>query len=488
MAESISMNKQLQIYKSLIDEINAKIKKSGPLSLSEEELAKVRIASSALIYARSIALREVVIQSIKGNKSLIEEYINKKKDEISKEIEVLEKEKEKLASQITSELEENGYDVKAVRGKKVQRLETIIDNIKAKTELKQRVGEALLDSDYLLAQLISEDKRPDFIMKGVIKTFEESLPLQIAASAVQSQSSDVVKLIGKNEEELSYINEDGTINRQLVDLALSALGDGDLYTRLQKVELLKRKEELYGKVLSFIDRIPGEIKYLSEFNEIVLALEEKAENIRKQIPTGLTGFVKSDVREEGKYKLSKINDKLEPLKEKQAKLTRSFTFQLSLFNSLTDIDFDKELTRKVSKTDMSKLTPSNSDEISTLFSKEKIESYKAQIEKKKEEAFLERRKVNVGIARDHRDMDTEPVVHLTFKSYQNGSKIDENLENQKRQLRDALKLLQMVDNLAKRRLKVKELISEEQQEDIRNAADRKIADIIFNDNTFGMKM
>ena len=70
-----SIDKRFKTYTSFVESIEDKIRNYGVESLTEEDKDKVKIACAALKYAKSIALRNTVIDTLNGNRQEINEYI-----------------------------------------------------------------------------------------------------------------------------------------------------------------------------------------------------------------------------------------------------------------------------------------------------------------------------------------------------------------------------------------------------------------------------
>ena len=246
-----SIDKRFKTYTSFVESIEDKIRNYGVETLTEEDKDKVKIACAALKYAKSIALRNTVIDTLNGNRQEINDYIKSKTEELDKELVKLERRREETVKEISRDLGQGITDEH-----KTYRLKGILQAIRTKMDYRNRVGEALVDPEYLLSTLVAKEKDPKFVMDFVISTFEETLPLEMAGKILKNEDVSIAMF---NREKINLFKDDGSINRAMVDLMLSALGEGDLYKKLENRESLENKKKSYMKVESSLDNINKEL-------------------------------------------------------------------------------------------------------------------------------------------------------------------------------------------------------------------------------------
>lgn len=472
-----NIEKQMKIYEECVKEIEQKLSTGGVRSLSPNDIKKIKITQAVLRYAKSIALRNMVIDIIKGNNDKIEAYVKAKEKELDDEIERLEKSRKKILEKIQDEL---FHGITNSRNSGL--LDALIMNINDRKEKKQKIGEALTDPSYILSMIVSENKRPEFIIKEVMRVFEETLPFGLAEALLAAEKIENGNLQTLENGQINFFNSDGTINRGLVDLALSALGEGDLYLRIDKKRVLEKELKDNQRALDYIDQIPEDLAKVLEYNDEFKTKLKESISITNKIPTGLAYFVNNKRTSELEGRLQIVQRELRRLEKLRDDALTIFRRKQVMLDSL-NTRFNREIYAKYKDIDANDFTHENTEDLREAYSKENIARYKETLRKRNEKIEADIRSINVGIKRDYRDLDPTEVSNLAYPLFKN------NAEDKARsEFKEALKMLQTVDNLMNRRIKAKNYLTEEDKELIPRVATQKIDEIIEEDESYGMKM
>lgn len=463
-----SIDKRFKTYSSFVESIEDKIRNGGYNSLTQEDKDKVKIACAALRYAKSIALRNTVIDTLNGNKEQINGYIKSKTNELDKELSKLEKRREETIKEISNDL---GMGI--IDEHKNYRLKGILEAIRLKTEYRKRVGEALVDPEYLLSTLVAKEKEPKFVMDYVISTFEDTLPLEMAGKILRNEDVSIAMF---NREKINLFKDDGSINRAMVDLMLSALGEGDLYKKLEQREILENNKKNYIKIESSLDNIYNELETIIKYNEELNDLYLKILQIKKEMPTGLSALINSKQKEELTNRLNKLDNKIKELQNKRQKALTAFERKLRIISTL-DNKINKYLSLGVNN-----ITNNNGKELKEILSGSTLESIKERIEQEIRETDKSIKAINIGLSKEHRSLNSSLVTEY---AYPNISSEEERKVRER--LKTSLRLLQDVDTIKNSKTKSKSILTKDEENLIVGITESKIKKII-DDDEYALKM
>ena len=467
-----SIDKRFKTYNSFVESIEDKIRNYGVESLTEEDKDKVKIACAALKYAKSIALRNTVIDTLNGNKQEINEYIKAKTEELDKELVKLERRREDTVKEISRDLGQGITDEH-----KTYRLKGILQAIRTKMDYRNRVGEALVDPEYLLSSLVAKEKDPKFVMDFVISTFEETLPLEMAGKILKNEDVSIAMF---NREKINLFKDDGSINRAMVDLMLSALGEGDLYKKLESRESLENKKS-YMKVESSLDNINKELDTVIGYNEELERLRSKATQIKSEMPNGISALINSKQKEALISRLNKVNSEIRELQNKRIKAASMLENKLRLISSLNIRDINNQINRCL-RLGVSNLTKTNSEELKEALSAGELALIKERIKGVISETDKSIKAINIGLTKEHRNLSPSLVSEYAYPNITS----DKEMKARER-LKTSLRLLQDVDTIKNSKAKSKNILTSDEENLIVGITEAKIKKIM-EDDEYALKM
>ena len=453
-----SIDKRFKTYTSFVESIEDKIRNYGVESLTEEDKDKVKIACAALKYAKSIALRNTVIDTLNGNRQEINEYIKAKTEELDKELVKLERRREETVKEISRDLGQGITDEH-----KTYRLKGILQAIRTKMDYRNRVGEALIDPEYLLSSLVAKEKDPKFVMDFVISTFEETLPLEMAGKILKNEDVSIAVF---NRDKINLFKDDGSINRAMVDLMLSVLGEGDLYKKLESRESLENKKKSYMKVESSLDNINKELE---------------AVQIKSEIPNGISALINSKQKEVLISRLNKANSQIRELQNKRIKATSILENKLRLISSLNIRDINNQINRCL-RLGVSNLTKANSEELKEVLSAGDLALIKERIKGVISETDKSIKAINIGLTKEHRNLSPSLVSEYAYPNISS----EEEMKARER-LKTSLRLLQDVDTIKNSKAKSKNILTSDEENLIVGITEAKIKKIM-EDDEYALKM
>lgn len=468
-----SIDKRFKTYTSFVESIEDKIRNYGVESLTEEDKDKVKIACAALKYAKSIALRNTVIDTLNGNRQEINDYINSKTEELDKELVKLERRREETVKEISRDLGQGITDEH-----KTYRLKGILQAIRTKMDYRNRVGEALVDPEYLLSTLVAKEKDPKFVMDFVISTFEETLPLEMVGKILKNEDVSIAMF---NREKINLFKDDGSINRAMVDLMLSALGEGDLYKKLENRESLENKKKSYMKVESSLDNINKELETVIGYNEELERLRSKAVQIKSEIPNGISALINSKQKEALISRLNKVNSQIRELQNKRIKAASILESKLRLISSLNIRDINNQINRCL-RLGVSNLTNANSEELKEALSAGELALIKERIKGVISETDKSIKAINIGLTKEHRNLSPSLVSEYAYPNISS----EEEMKARER-LKTSLRLLQDVDTIKNSKAKSKNILTSDEENLIVGITEAKIKKIM-EDDEYALKM